>query len=673
MRRQSATLLVLLLLPVAVRADWWIETGRGYQSIGGARRLGPYASRAQAEQVNREYFNGQASIDGSDDSPGAEPARGGSTGDPAVDMMMPLLQQGASLFGEALGRAIFGDPAEKARRAAQEAAQRQSDRRFQNDMAAKRDAESEHLREERHRKILRGLKRLSDGAVWDSPSPGELDAVDLRPGGASFFGLGGGRRGGAEPAHNDPMVVDLRHLRRGAWISQKAAQAPPEDAQLLQDQALQAARGGRDFLQVPDDALPAVSEQGLLAFQKSSADYAQANDFRAKVARHEQETLRAAELSFQAANQARDDYEAARASGAPPEELEAKRLKAEGLFADAGREREAWQKSHEASLSAQTAAAVSWADTRKTLGAVSAGRDPAVDPFEKTPPSGVDAKAWTSFQEEMIASRKAAEAERALLLKDLPPPPPPDAAPKVHIHEGVILGTFGSERVADEMAREGRSPFTGKTYQEMNQSAFWNRPGEQGALVAGFGTPEDATAHGVQEAGRVLGDHFSRGHASLQTPQAQQAIEKLEGKSFDRLVAHSNGSPIALALIERGSIQVNELHVVGGDRALTDARYLQNLIDRGKVKRVVVWTHTNDPIPLGTSLIPVRTDEHQLLAEHVARKATGTAEGGDSKVKFIFSKGEGEGLVGPHFLQGSYYPDMAKTYGVPWTPPSRRP
>ena len=135
MRRLAA---VLVLLPAVVAADWWIEdTGRGYRSIGGASRLGPYASREQAEKVNQEYSIG-GRVTGSD-SPAAGASSGGgggSTGDPAMDAMMPLLQQGASLFGQALGRALFGDPAEKARRAAQDDAQRRSDQRFRQDMDA---------------------------------------------------------------------------------------------------------------------------------------------------------------------------------------------------------------------------------------------------------------------------------------------------------------------------------------------------------------------------------------------------------------------------------------------------------------------------------------------------------------------------------------------------------
>ncbi len=604
----------------------------------------------------------------------------GGTGDPMMDAMAPHLQRAASQLGEALGqamaRALFGDPDEK-RRQAEIAAWRQAreqerlrvEREFQRDMLDKRTEELAHLRGDRHRKILARLKRMGGGIFSEGLEASDPSAVDLRPGGSSFFGLGG------SDAWQDPKVVDLRHLGRGASLARQAKGASPEDAGILMDEGFRAARGGGSFLSGAGDA--PVDGKGLLAFQKANADYAKAHDFRAQVTRHEQDKLKAAGLSDEAAGKARADYEAAKAAGADPARVEELRLKSEGLFAEARRDREAWDKAREDADAAATASALRWGDARKTFADVSAGRQPGEDPFAKAPPSGVDDGAWKDFQTKMIAERRSAEASHGEVLRDLDAlsaerqsAPAPS---KVHVHEGVVMGTFTTQEGADKLVQEGVSPFTGKSYQEMNDSRFWKEEGRQGALAVSFGTPEGTKGYAAKEAGRVLEDHFSAGSAALNSPQAAQALAQLEGKSFDRLVAHSNGASITAGLIERDKIEVNELHVVGGDRAIQDARYYQHLLDSGKVKRVVVWVNKNDPIPWGTSAIPVRSDEAALLGDHVVRSATGTKAGGDAKVQYLFMDGKpmrGEdGKLDPfrpHYLEKGYYPNIAKAYGTPW-------
>ncbi len=59
--------LVFLAAPTAALAEWWLDPPAGYQGIGGAGRLGPYATWYDAQRVNNEYFQGQGYVWGSDD------------------------------------------------------------------------------------------------------------------------------------------------------------------------------------------------------------------------------------------------------------------------------------------------------------------------------------------------------------------------------------------------------------------------------------------------------------------------------------------------------------------------------------------------------------------------------------------------------------------------------
>jgi hypothetical protein len=94
----------------SVRADWWIETGSGFQSIGGASRLGPYPSKAAADAVNRQYFNGQATVTGSDSPSGGATSGGVYSSDPRVQAAGQIGNAVGNAIGQAIGKGLFGDP-----------------------------------------------------------------------------------------------------------------------------------------------------------------------------------------------------------------------------------------------------------------------------------------------------------------------------------------------------------------------------------------------------------------------------------------------------------------------------------------------------------------------------------------------------------------------------------
>jgi hypothetical protein len=237
------------------------------------------------------------------------------------------------------------------------------------------------------------------------------------------------------------------------------------------------------------------------------------------------------------------------------------------------------------------------------------------------------------------------------------------------MREGVILGADTDRGDAQAMSSV-TSPFTNKTPLQMNEFAEKAKKGGidevGGAMVVSFGTTKTGTpGQEAIEAARVAGDHFTDGLVSLRTPEGRKAIESLSGKAFDRLIAHSNGSPIAEALIEGDLIRVNELNIVGGDRSLLNGHALQRLLDEGKVKRVVVWINVNDPIVWLSSADQLKLRQRSGNAlEHLARKISGDLAGGDSRVQFRFMRGEAAGndLWKQHRIDTAYYTNIARYF-----------
>ncbi len=261
-----------------------------------------------------------------------------------------------------------------------------------------------------------------------------------------------------------------------------------------------------------------------------------------------------------------------------------------------------------------------------------------------------------------------AQLERLMVETDhivVPPPPVPP-----HIHEGILLGLFDPQDEGESSLGGANSPFSGHPY-------------EKGAI---FASADSKTAH---EAMRGLLDNLTVGEYTLNTPYGKQLIERLNGTQFDRLIAHSNGATIAEALIKRGVIKVDELNVVGGDRSLINQAGYQNLIDSGRVKRIVVWINPGDAIPVGSSLSYVSpmggVNVAPLLtsAEHYANVLTGNHQGGDGKtVEYRLLKGPdyaGQSLhadktiFAAHDLKSAYLPNIAQFFRKNSSPDSTTP
>ncbi|HEY3490495.1 MAG TPA: hypothetical protein VGK27_10310 [Candidatus Deferrimicrobiaceae bacterium] len=482
-----------------------------------------------------------------------------------------------------------------------------------------------------------------------------------KAGGTAFFGLGGGPGPDKtilqpEPG-NDPMVVDLRHLRQASTTVQAVETATAEQVPALLDKALGAATG--EISEPPAGTVaPAVDEKGLHAFRKVHDEYAWARDALAK--------------SEAALKEAR-----ARKKGGGPE-------------VDA-----AWEKARSAHDAAKKRAGESREEAVRVLRALGAGKDP--ESFRPPVPSipSLREETWLEMQKRMMAERAAYDARQVRTQKELLSAVPPLKKSFEKVHEMVVLGFGTDNNDASRMMTNGVSPWSGKTYASMNEAAkkagAEGKDGVGGAVVVSFGMDKEKeyrAGYGLTESGRIVGDHLTDGAISLNTPQARKALEQVSGKECDRLVAHSNGATVAEALIREDLVRVNELDIVGGDLSLAKSGHYQELVDSGKVKRVVVWVNLNDPVPWGTSIAPAELMASGADAmESMARKVVGVPSSGvDYRFMWgadyrILGKPDGvigsgkrmaETLIAPHYVESSYFPGIANELGVDgYTLPAR--
>lgn len=534
-------------------------------------------------------------------------------------------------------------------RALQESQQAQQTTEEQRRQKATRDAEAARMRQ---------IQELN-GALLGMPGSGGPDTgVDLRPGGTSFFGLGGGT-GKAPPPdpESDPMVVDLRHLRRATYMVQAVETSTTEQVPAALERALGAATGD-----VPDfpagAAAPVLDEKKLQAFRKAYGEYA---GTRAALARSE----------------------------AALKEARARKKAAGGPEAEA-----AWQKAKAAYDDAKKRANGSREEAVRVLRALGAGKDP--EAFRPPVPSipALREETWLEMQKRMMSERASNDALTKRTQKELRSVVPPLKGPYRKMHEGVVLGFGTDNNDAYRMEKDGVSCFSGKAYASMNDAAERARAegkeGVGGAVVVSFGTGkgERGAGYWATESGRVAGDHLTGGAISLNTPQARKALEEISGKEFDRLVAHSNGAVVAEALIREDRVRVNELNIVGGDTSLAKRGDYQEMVDSGKVKRVVVWVNLNDPVVWGTSVAPTELmSSGKDAVESLARKMAGAPAAGveyrymwgaDHRIKsppegiVDASKRMGEAFIARHFVESSYYPGIANELGVDgYTLPAR--
>jgi len=215
-------------------ADWWIEVPAVAQRSAGTSRLGPFRTRAAAQEVNGRLFQGRAQITGSD-SGGSQP---GSSGPSAEEIAAQqrrarahdLNEEGVEhcndrdwqaaidAFNAALelapGDQTIRDNLDKATDAQQRADQEQQ--RQNQAEASRRQADFNRTRQE----ALNGMRGISD------TSPGLRGLNDGN--GSGLRGVGGSN---ANALGLKGLDGSLSQLKKTAETSQAAAKSPVlEDA-----------------------------------------------------------------------------------------------------------------------------------------------------------------------------------------------------------------------------------------------------------------------------------------------------------------------------------------------------------------------------------------------------------------------------------------------------------
>lgn len=624
----------------------------------------------------------------------------GTTSGSSASTLSPELQQAASLIGSALGdalhKALFGDPAEKAR----QAALLRQQMAVQAENARLREIADKRRREEMFARLMGSLKLSGVETLalkgFDGDAGGiTLKGVDLKqstdanslhlklgdatstdaslhPAGTLAFDEHRTTTSPTNAPNTDAMVVDLRDMQQSAFLVQSAGTVSPNDAPLLLDEALGAANGDKSFIaKVPSSfVLPAIDASGLIAFQTANAEYRRANDSRMHLTEVFALAQQRREQADKLADAAIADLETVKSGIADETTLNRKHELMVGIFADVRARDEA---AAQALANAELASVRTYEEKEEAIRVLRAvaGSQP-IATFTPPIPSlvDIDAPLWSQVQAKVDEGWKELDLEADKVRAALAAMNRKVPEKYERMREGVILGAFTNN--ADVVAMESvRDPFTNKTPREMNEeAATTTKAGIKelgGAVVVSFGTTNTGTASGVvTEVARVAGDHFSVGLASLSTVEGKAAVEKLSGKAFDRLNAHSNGSPIAEALIESNLIKVNELNIIGGDRSLLNGHRLQKLLDEGKVKRVVVWVNVNDPVVWASSIDQLKPQERSANAlEHIARKLTGDLAGGDSRVQFRYMVGnepwKGD-VFAQHGIGTAYYHNISNYF-----------
>jgi len=201
--------------------------------------------------------------------------------DPVFGVLRPVLMQGAEQLGEAFAREIFGfrDPIEEQ----QLAELRRLEQERLAELEHQRQEELARRRRELHQRLMSDLVLLGSDAELPlmgldgtsaAPSPASqslplLDLDDtLRPAGTSFFGTGGGGPAPVLRSH----VVDLRDLRRAAYLVERATSATSEDRGLLIDEAVRAVEGDTSLVaDAPPHFALADGESKLAALRARQA------------------------------------------------------------------------------------------------------------------------------------------------------------------------------------------------------------------------------------------------------------------------------------------------------------------------------------------------------------------------------------------------------------------
>lgn len=185
-----------------------------------------------------------------------------------------------------------------------------------------------------------------------------------------------------------------------------------------------------------------------------------------------------------------------------------------------------------------------------------------------------------TFSNSINENVKTYEAVQKKLKKQLGSYVPPLKSRR-EIKEGVILGMSNTQYKNAIVEKGLKSPFSDEKipFYATSDNDKWT------------------------DLGRVALDNMTTGKCtSLKTEVGQELVKELDNTYFDLLMAHSNGATVTEALLRADVIHAKELHIMGGDRSLTNFGGYADLIATGKVEKVVVWLNPADFVPYGSSI-----------------------------------------------------------------------
>lgn len=203
-----------------------------------------------------------------------------------------------------------------------------------------------------------------------------------------------------------------------------------------------------------------------------------------------------------------------------------------------------------------------------------------------------DQKSWDEFQKNIVDEKIILKQDKVKVQRELAKVNTKKQKTKTLFNEGVVLSMYSEEDLNKSLKDSLISPFTGVTYKEMNANRQKNMT-DSGVVIVSFVMQKNENTS--KEAGGKKETPVPSETFSLASPKTKTELSKLKDKRFNRLIAHSNGATLVESLVNDSLIEVKELNIIGGEKSLINGLALQQLLDNGSVKRIVVWVKLDDP------------------------------------------------------------------------------
>lgn len=277
-----------------------------------------------------------------------------------------------------------------------------------------------------------------------------------------------------------------------------------------------------------------------------------------------------------------------------------------------------------------------------------------------------DQKLWDEFQKNMSIAKKKLDKDKIIIEQELTKIKSTKQKTKTRYNEGVILSMY-TEQLSNKGFKDSlESPFTGIPYNQMNTQNNSSNNIDSGVVIVSFVIPKE-DIDPLEVASR-RDNYIPTEKFSLGSPQAKAELNKLKYKSFNRLIAHSNGATVAECLLNNSLIEVSELNIIGGEKSLINGKSLQQLLDNGTVQKIVVWVKLDDPAVWITNLKSKSIDDRtQNFISYKIKNVNNKKEVKKTEVeyKFILNKGSLATLnkIDSQFIV-SYFKEIANEFKI---------